>query len=183
MGVNPLLIEMKSNYPRFDVIVKDGATPGEIMEMVEKKSKNLLDRLRMIDEKESSACFFTSDKDGETMNDNKEHVNLTQGEGIHSDTDNFQNLSPAELDHVLQMASDDDRVYMSGEEILIFSSTNNSENFLLNPQLEPVVLNSRSFYAKADSESLQKFLLKETNHTPTVIRKCIIGLGAKHVIS
>ena len=162
VGVNPLLIEMKSNYPRFDVIVKDGATPGEIIEMVETKSKNLLDRLKEVDGKESSACFFTSDKDGETMGDNDR-----------SDTDNFQNLSPAELDHVLEMASDDDRVYMSGDEILIFSSTNNSENFLLNPQLEPVVPNSRSFYAKADSESLQKFLLKETNHAPTIRRKCM----------
>ena len=107
------------------------------------------------------------------MDDNKEDVNITQGEGIHADTDNFQNLSSAELDHVLQMADDDDRVYMSGDEILIFAPTNNSENFLLKPQLEPVVPSSRSFYAKADSESLQKFLLKESNYTPTVLRKCI----------
>ena len=171
VGVNPLLIEMKSNYPRFDVIVKDGATSEEILEMVETKSKKLLDKLRMVDEKESSACFFTSDKDGETMEDNKEDVNITQGEGIHADADNFQNLSS--LDHVLQMADDDDRVYLSGDEILIFAPTNNSENFLLKPQSEPVVPDNRSFYTKADSESLQKFLLKESNYTPTVLRKCI----------
>ena len=50
VGVNLLLIEMKNNYPRFDVVVKDGTSPADMMEMIETKAKNLLDSLRRFNE-------------------------------------------------------------------------------------------------------------------------------------
>ena len=42
------------------------------------------------------------------MDNDQEHLDGTQIMGTASDTDNFQSLSPVELEHILQMASDDD---------------------------------------------------------------------------
>ena len=99
---------MKNNYPRFDVIVRDGTSPAEVMEMVETKAKNLLESLSRVNKHAQSTCFLTSDKVGETMDNDQEHLDGTQNMGTASDTDNFQSLSPVELEHILQMASDDD---------------------------------------------------------------------------
>ena len=116
------------------------------------------------------ACFITSDEVGNTMTGEKECLDEEQEMRTGSDKENLQNLSLVGL--MLQTASDDDRVFMSGEEILIFSPTS-SENFLLDSQLETVVPESGCYYARADSEKLQKFLLKECNTTPSALRKCI----------